>query len=130
MSISFYLFCRETMQAVHVAEKSSQWDRGPVSGQAVGMFCAKHTGKILECSDGDHLGLEQYDLWTSAEEPARLVQAKTFAAWLKQVDGELRRCGKPISGPQNVDWFEMQFNAGIEAETVSLLFGGATVSKS
>lgn len=129
MSVSFYLFCRETKQAVHVAEQSSRWSRGPDSGEAVGMFCSRHTGKSIECSDGDDLDISEYDLWTSAEEPERLVHAKDFAIWLKKVDAALRRCGKPASGTQNVAWFEMQFNAHIDPETVALMFGGETVPR-
>lgn len=129
MSVSFYLYCRETKQAVHVAEQSSRWSRGPDSSDAVGMFCSRHEGKVIECSDGDHLDISEYDLWTSAEEPERLVQAKNFAIWLEKVDAELRKCGKPASDPQNVDWFEMQFNAHVAPATVALLFGGETVPR-
>lgn len=76
MSISFYLFCSETKQAVHVAEQSSGWFRGADSSTAVGMFCIAHEGKTIECTDGDQFELIEFDLWDEGSAPAAYAALK------------------------------------------------------
>lgn len=66
MSHSVTLYCPETKQAVHVAEKSSSWFRGPDYAVVVGAFCLAHAGKSLESSlaFNETDDTMDYELWT------------------------------------------------------------------
>lgn len=65
MSISFYLRCKDTKKAVHVAEQSSRWFRGADHPDVVGVFCVAHGSKELDVVDGDHFDdLMEYEVWT------------------------------------------------------------------
>ncbi len=66
MSVSYYLYCPDTKQAIHVAEGSSGWFRGADEPSALGAFCVAHKGKALFSSDSD--GFEDfmdYEVWTA-----------------------------------------------------------------
>jgi hypothetical protein len=66
MSISYYLYCPDTKQAIHVAEESSGWFRGADEPAALGAFCVAHTGKTLLSSDADHFDdFTDYEVWTA-----------------------------------------------------------------
>lgn len=67
MSVSHFLICSETKQAVHVAEQSSGWFRGADSSPAVGLFCLAHAGKHLECTRGDDIDTTEYVVWEACE---------------------------------------------------------------
>lgn len=66
MSQSVTLYCPETKQAVHVAEQSSSWFRGPDYAVVVGAFCLAHAGKALESSQAfnEMSNVMDYELWT------------------------------------------------------------------
>jgi hypothetical protein len=66
MSVSVTLFCVETKQAVHVAEASSNWFRGPDYPTVVGAFCFAHAGKELKTTlaFGELDDSMDYELWT------------------------------------------------------------------
>lgn len=66
MSTSVTLYCAKTKQAVHVAERSSSWFRGPDYPVVVGAFCLAHAGMGLE-STQDFGGMDnamEYQVWT------------------------------------------------------------------
>jgi len=48
VSHSVTLYCAETKQAVHVAERSSSWFRSADYPIVVGAFCLAHCGKPLQ----------------------------------------------------------------------------------
>jgi hypothetical protein len=68
MSVSRYLRCKDTKKAVHVAEQSSRWFRGPDYPDVLGVFCVAHDGKELDVVDGDHFthaaDFMEYEVWT------------------------------------------------------------------
>lgn len=66
MSHSVTLYCLETKQAVHVAEQSSSWFRGPDYPVVVGAFCHAHAGKELESALGfsERDDAMEYEVWT------------------------------------------------------------------
>lgn len=66
MSHSVTLYCLETKQAVHVAEQSSSWFRGPDYAVVVGAFCLAHAEKALQSTLAFHEmdDTMDYELWT------------------------------------------------------------------
>lgn len=65
MSVSWYLRCKDTKKAVHVAEQSSRWFRGADYPDVVGAFSVAHEGKELDVVDGDHFDdFMEYEVWT------------------------------------------------------------------
>ncbi|CAG9235579.1 conserved hypothetical protein [Paraburkholderia tropica] len=66
MSNGIHLVCHETKQAVHVAEVSSSWYRGPDYAAIVGAFCHAHAGRSLVTTlgFGDDAEFSEYEKWT------------------------------------------------------------------
>jgi hypothetical protein len=66
MSESEILYCAETKQAVHVAERFSSGFRGPDYAVVVGAFCLVHSDKELQSALGfDELdNALEYEVWT------------------------------------------------------------------
>ncbi|WMD24011.1 hypothetical protein RAS12_30735 (plasmid) [Achromobacter seleniivolatilans] len=68
MSHSITLYCVETKQAVHAAEQSSSWFRGPDYAVVLGAFCLAHVGRELKTTyDLDSVvdNSLDYDVWTA-----------------------------------------------------------------
>ncbi|WMD24012.1 hypothetical protein RAS12_30740 (plasmid) [Achromobacter seleniivolatilans] len=68
MSTSTFLYCVETTQAVHAAESSSGWFRGPTYGRVLGAFCLAHVGFDLKVAfelDETVQNSMDYDTWTA-----------------------------------------------------------------
>ena len=67
MSHSTTLYCPETKQAVHVAEQSSSWFRGPDYAVIVGAFCLAHVGRDLESTQAfsEMDDFSDYVVWTA-----------------------------------------------------------------
>jgi len=65
VSVSIFLACSETKQAVHVCELSSGWFRGADHPAIVAAFCLAHEGKETRSvsSDGFHDFME-FEVWT------------------------------------------------------------------
>ncbi len=66
MSHSLTLYCAETKQAVHVAERSSSWFRAADYPVVVGAFCLAHAGKELQSTMGfsEFDDVMEYEVWT------------------------------------------------------------------
>lgn len=65
MSVSYYLRCKDTKKAVHVAERSSRWFRGADYPDVVGAFCVAHGARELDVVDGDGFDdFMAYEVWT------------------------------------------------------------------
>lgn len=74
MSISFYLRCKATKQAVHIAEQSSRWFRGADYPSVLGAFAVAHGGQELDVIDGDHFDdFMEYEVWVPANAGVRFA---------------------------------------------------------
>lgn len=75
MSISTFLFCEATKQAVHVAEFSGDWFRGANNPTVVGAFCFAHVGMTLRSSQAffEFEDFMSYTLWDKSNVDALLA---------------------------------------------------------